>query len=380
MHIPVLTRALVTAGLLAAITVMAQEPGYDPEAEYKHARELSYAGQYDAALQVYGRLLADHPDNADYLLGQGQALLWRGDAGPAAGVLRRVVELAPDYEDAYRALARAYEHAGQAEQAETVYAEARRRFNEPAWAREDRRVTVVARERGLVLGVSNRQEFLSNHDDDWRDTGIAVTTDLASGAEVTLAYTNSSRFGFTDHTASGEVYLPVTDNGLLYAELRVSPGHEVLPGLSAHLQWEQMFGNGYGVIGGYKRVEYTGTRVNLFDLGGEYYFGNYRAAYTAVISDSNNAGGALSHRFQLGYSFESGGNLQLAVSTGSEVEKPLDAARILKTDFTNISAWGKTPIAPDWWLTWAAGYTDLSVNDSNDSHRLQFTLGLDYHF
>ena len=371
--------ALLTC-LLLTVTVSAEDAYPDPEGAYRTARDLAHNGDYQQAIDIYTRLLRDHPENADYLLGAGQTYLWQGRPAAAIPLLEKGMALAPDYEDIYRALASAYENSGQPQKARAIYYRAEARFNTPDWAvlglkRQQRRNKPV-----LSLQLSNRLATLSNNPDDWRDTTVTARAKYNNGRQMAFSYTNSARFGLADDTIAAETYLPIDKDNLVYAELRYSNSHRVLPEYAAHLQWTHEFAGGWGIIGGYKRVEYTESGVHLIDLGAEYYFSNYRAAYTAVVSESDNAGGALSHRFQLGYTFDSMSNIQLAVTTGSEVEKPVNASSIIKTDFTTLALWGEVLLNRRWTLIYAAGYTDLQINNSRSSNRRFFDLGIRYTF
>lgn len=364
---------------LPALSV-AQSGDIDPEVEFLSARELSFNGRYEQAIQIFDRLLARFPDNADYLLGKGQALLWSGDTGNAIPLLQRGLELAPDYEDIYRALAQAHEKNNEPQQAVAIYRAAQLRFDSPPWSTQG--INNSKRNMGTGIGARffNNTEFLNNHRDNWRDTGIGVTGRFDNGGQASLSLINSSRFDLSDNTVAAEAYLPVNDNNLFFTELRYSGSHKVLPEISAHLQLTHSFRNGWGLIGGYRRVEYSESGINLIDLGIEYYFGNYRVAYTSVLSDSNRAGGAFSHRFQAGYTFDSLSNIQLAVSSGSEVEKPINASSIINTDFTSITLWGETRLNRSWSFIYAAGFTDLTINDSRSSNRKSINLGVRYNF
>ena len=80
--------------VLSPLTSAAQTGSVDPETDYQAARELSFAGEYSRAIQIYNQLLDRYPGNADYLLGKGQAMLWSGDAGGAVPVLEQGLDLA----------------------------------------------------------------------------------------------------------------------------------------------------------------------------------------------------------------------------------------------------------------------------------------------
>lgn len=364
--------------LLLTVTVYAENKITDPETTYQTARNLAHNGDYQQAIDLYTGLLQDHPDNADYLLGAGQAYIWQGRPAAAVPLLEKGMAIAPDYEDIYHALSQAYENNGQPKKARAIYRKAVAKFNEPVWALQGLKTYKTTDRPTFNLKLAYRLETLSNNNHDWTDKTIGAGVKYSSGKQVNIAYVNSERFGLADDTLAAETYLPVNENNTVYAELRYSNSHKVMPEYSAYLQWTHEFTGGWGIIGGYKRVEYTESGVHQIDLGAEYYFSDYRAAYTSYISDSDSAGLAVSHRFQLGYTFESMSNIQLAVATGSEVEKPVNASSIIKTDFTTITFWGELLLNRRWSLIYAAGYTDLKVNNLANSNRRFFNLGVRY--
>ena len=371
---------LLLACLLLPGIVTAAGRYADPDAAYRDARKAAVNGAYQQAIDIYTGLLQQHPDNPDYLLGAGQAYLWQGKPAAAIPLLVKGMALAPDYEDIYRALSQAYENNRQPQQAAALYKQAMARFKQPDWAVQGLKQHQKASRPVLSLKLSNRLETLSNNKNDWRDTEVKARLKFDDGRQFSISYVNSARFGLVDNTMAAETYLPVGEHNTVYGELRYSNSHHVLPEYSVHLQLTHSFSNGLGLIGGYKRINYTESGVHVIDLGAEYYFSNYRAAYTAYISNSDTAGGALSHQFQLGYTFPSMSNIQLAVATGSEVEKTVNASSITRTDFTTITFWGETILTPNWSFIYAAGYTALKVNNFISSDRRFFELGLRYTF
>lgn len=374
---------LITHFLLACLLlpVTAAAARYtDPEAAYQDARKAATHGDYQQAVDIYTGLLQRYPDNPDYLLGAGQTYIWQGKPAAAIPLLQKGMALAPGYEDIYRALSQAYENNRQPQQAAALYKKALARFNRPDWAVQGLKRQHKTSRPVLSLKLSNRLESLSNNKYDWRDTEVSARLQLDDGRQFSVSYVNSARFGLVDNTIAAETYLPAGKHNTVYGEIRYSNSHHVLPEYSVHLQWTHTFSNGLGLIGGYKRLNYTESGVHVINLGAEYYFSNYRAAYTAYISDSDTAGGALSHQFQLGYTFPSMSNIQLALATGSEVEKAVNATAITRTDFTTISFWGETILTPNWSFIYTAGYTALKVNNFISSDRRFFKLGLRYTF
>lgn len=366
--------------LLLPVTVAAAGHYADPAAAYRDARKAAANGDYQQAIDIFTGLMQQYPNNPDYLLGAGQAYTWQGKPAAAIPLLKKGLALAPDYEDIYRALSQAYENDRQPQQAVALYKEALARFKRPDWAVKGMKQHQKTNRPVLSLKLSNRLESLSNNKNDWRDTEVTARLKYDNGRQYSISYVNSARFGLVDNTIAAETYQPVGKHDTVYGELRYSNSHHVLPEYSVHIQLTHTFNDGLGIIGGYKRVNYTESGVHVINLGAEYYFSNYRAAYTAYISNSDTAGSALSHQFQIGYTFPSLSNIQLAVATGSEVEKEINAISITNTDFTTITFWGETILTPNWSFIYAAGYTTLKVNKLFSSDRRFFKLGLRYTF
>ena len=228
---------IASACLLIAISVHAESDLDDPEAAYKNARELTYAGDYQKAMQIYTRLLEKYPDNADYLLGAGQAYTWQDQPQAAIPFLEKAIAVAPDYEDVYHALAQAYENTRQAQKARAIYRQAITRFNEPDWAILGLKKYQQADRPVYSMRLAYRLESLSNNGHDWRDTAVSARAKYDNGKQFSFAYVNSSRFGLADDTVAAETYLPINESNLVYGELRYSNSHQVLPEYSVHLQW-----------------------------------------------------------------------------------------------------------------------------------------------
>ena len=108
----------------------------NPELVYQLARQLSLLERTADAAKQYARIVAVYPDNADYLLGQGQNFLWGGQAQRAIAPLRRAMRVAPAYQDVQRTLAQALTAAGRSAEARNLYTRALQRFGQPAWARQ----------------------------------------------------------------------------------------------------------------------------------------------------------------------------------------------------------------------------------------------------
>ena len=132
----------------------------NPELVAQLARQLSLQGRTAEAARQYARVLAVYPDNADYLLGQGQNFLHSAQPERALAPLRRAQRLAPAYQDVQRALGQALAAAGRKDEARTLYARALQRFNRPVWAQQglaalDAPPTAAAAAASAAAGMSD---------------------------------------------------------------------------------------------------------------------------------------------------------------------------------------------------------------------------------
>ncbi len=348
--------------------------------KFRLARAYNISREFDKSIPLFEELLRADTENADYFLGIGQAYLWSDRPSAAVIYLEKAASLDPDYEDVHRTLALAYTNNGQQKEAEKVYASSISRFNNPAWATSGKRALESSKmSPDLRFVIDNRYEDLNYNPDDWRDTRIMLITDLADRKNISFFYINSDRFGETDHTYGAMGYFPLTDKTTLHAELAYSHTHEVLPEYTAYLQLGQAFYEGWGLLGGIRMRDYTEDTVYTGDITLEKYISDFRAAYTAYISDSD-AGTAWSHRIQFGYFFSAENNIQIAFSTGTEVEKTLNANTILETDFNDISLWGEYWLTQTLGLKYGAGFTDLDLPNQRDGNRKSIYIGIEQHF
>ena len=79
---------------------------------YERARTLARSGATEAALAEFDALLAEFPDDADYLLGRAQMLARLGQNAAAVETAERALDIAPDYEDVWQLRLQLAERAG----------------------------------------------------------------------------------------------------------------------------------------------------------------------------------------------------------------------------------------------------------------------------
>jgi len=85
---------------------------------------LIEAGEYELALDAYTRAALDHGMSADVLTGVGTANLGLGRLGQAEGFLRRAVDAAPDWPEAWNNLGVLLMEKGETSEAQAVFRKA----------------------------------------------------------------------------------------------------------------------------------------------------------------------------------------------------------------------------------------------------------------
>lgn len=383
----------------------------NPQLVFELARNLSFRSRSVEAARHFARLLKLYPDNADYLLGQGQNFLWGNEPQRALAPLRRALKLAPRYQEVYQALGQALAATGRRAEAGEIYAQALRRFNRPQWsidalaaidapaapaapaasppapaaAAEPAPVIVTTapqpadsllqprvettpglapsassesaiRRNSIELGHSH--ETLSTNPDAWRDTYAQYVHQFAPRTAAIGRITESSRFGLDDTTALAAGYLPLGDKTTLFIEATLSPTHRVLPLHTLHAQLNRALADGWGIQGGLKHLTYNNTAVDVLDFTVERYFGAFRAAWTITPSRSDTAGSASAQRLQFGYYYGDGNAVQLLLASGREVDKPVAVDSVIATDVRNVSLFGQHALSPAWVFVYGLGYTE----------------------
>ena len=109
---------------------------HDDEARFLLARVLAWQGKRGEAHIEYDALLKAHPQNADYLLGKAQTLVWDGQPAQALPLLQHARRVAPRYEDVWRLQIAALIAVGdeyRLRQARTIQAMAAERFPKSDW-------------------------------------------------------------------------------------------------------------------------------------------------------------------------------------------------------------------------------------------------------
>lgn len=352
---------------------LAADPA-EPQRRYALARALSHAGAYAEALALYAELTSRFPEDADYWLGYGQTLLWSGQPTEAVAALERALTLAPDYADVVTTLAQARQAL-----AESSRADPSARSPDPAWAAAPA-VRLDQARPDFFLAASHAQEDPSNQPRNWQDSDLELTARFAPRTQVGARAIASSRFGLSDSTYGFNGYYALTRAATAHAEVLWSPTHRVRPRDTWRAALTYGLPAGFVVAAGYRQSRYTESDVEVLDGTIERYFSAYRVAYTLYHSDSDTAGTAWSHQFHGSWYYRDDASLNLSIAFGDEVEKTLTADTVTRTAFEGIALWGESWMTPDFALTYALGFTDLSTDQGVDFDRKAFNVGAKFRF
>ena len=312
---------------------LAQKPD-DNEATFLLARVRAWLGVPEQALPLYEQLLQREPDNADYLLGQGQALLWAGRPQAALVPLERAATLAPDYT-----------------QVQQVMQQARAALTSPVTATAPAAIAPTQRRHELEL--SARQDWLDSGFDNWRSQRLDYASTQPEGLGWYGALVNEQRFGERDQGVEAGAVVALDDNWTLQPEVGYQPSPYFLPEWHADVRLQRRLPAGFLGAVSVRRTEYETTRVDRLALSGERYWNSWRAGYTLNVTDVANAGTPIGHDLALDYYYAGLSHAGLRLTVGEE--EAVEEQQLITSDVRAISLQGRHWLDSRWALSWEVG-------------------------
>jgi YaiO family outer membrane protein len=329
----------------------------DAEARYLLARVYAWSGEPARALPIYRELLVDEPDNGDYLLGYGQALLWSGDAHAAVDVLERAQRIAPAYVEVADALAKAQATVADpstsgsiatppspvaASSAGTVAgAPMPSAGSIPAPAPRDRR----------SVAVSARRDRLDRGLDDWTSLRLDAVSIPLEGTGAYGALVSERRFGLRDAGVEAGAVVRFAEGWTFQPEVGVVGGAEFLPRHYVDLRLQRDFGAGWVGGASLRHSDFRDVDVQRLALGIERYAGTWRMGYTLSIArlEGRHTTG---HDVRLVRAYGERSEIGLQLGTGREAA--LVGTSVLASDVRAATLFGRHALG-DWAVLWNAG-------------------------
>ena len=290
-----------------ALDALRSDPS-NAEIGFLLARAYGYAGRWDEAEAVLGRLLTGHPADADLLVFKARLLCWRNDLDGAERTFRRALELEPRSADALAGLAdlaswkgdndaalvycrRALDldanHAGALFRVGSVllwqgdYGRARGYLARAAeleplnrdFARALAGAAPVFARRTEVW-LTGRNEHWSDGRSDGTDLGLsALFSVLRDRARVVVKADRVWRAGAGDDRIGLEAYPQLWKGAYGYVDLGFAPGAEAVPRSSMHIEVYQSVLKRIEVSLGARRMSFAGNGVTVLAASAAAYAG-----------------------------------------------------------------------------------------------------------
>jgi len=322
----------------------------DTRPRYERARTLARSGATEAALAEFDALLAEFPDDADYLLGRAQMLARLGQNAAAVETAERALDIAPDYEDVWQLRLQLAERAGDAAAAAALRAEVAARFPDTTWWQP----SSAPFEHRRWLSGGGGADRLSNGAPDWSRQFLRIDWQTAGAAVLFGEISRSERFEESDHSLSaGGVWKVLPEwhlgaAGAVTEDARFSPDREV--SVDAARGWT----GGWGTAFGFRQRDYTTGDVSSYWFSGEKYIADYRIAYRLDRSRLSGGDSALTHALGLSWYPTDRRSLGVTFGAGEEIET-IGLDRLLRTSIANVTLTGNETLSARFSLSWWLG-------------------------
>ncbi len=179
-------------------------------------------------------------------------------------------------------------------------------------------------------------DHLTNGYKTWDSQYVNVFVPLKHRGLFNIQVDNVKRYGITDQAISGVYAYPLT-SGVLNVELSYAANAVYLAKSSAGAVWNGKLPNAFGYTIGTSQRQYLESQTAIYKLGLEKYLGNFRFAYTAILSTINGVQPAYAQLLQAQWVGENLNKLGLSYSRGMEpmVVSPGTLASI-KTNYLQV--------------------------------------------
>lgn len=350
---------------------------------YEQARATYVRGDFAVAREQFQTLVTRHPDNADYLLGLGQASLALGETKQAIAILERARKLAPDYPDVLQVLASAYRRSGNHAAEQEVRSAAMRIDPDATWLLATGG-SVVDRQRGatrdgVVLALTT-EATQTEREETWREHTFGAEYAWNRRRLIGFRAARSQRFGRRDSRYFLYGALPLSERLTLSMEAQTSPTHRVRPEWGARAGLSAATGGGWLITLEGARIDYDIGPSDEAAVTLERYFGAYRAAYT--YKEVQPSGGPWSpvHRVSGSWYYGDDSRLTLNLALGEETDPSVTGAPAVVFDTWGAGFGGRHWLSDHVGVDYAIGYEGLESDRGNHLDRTTLYAGIALRF
>ena len=344
----------------------AQEPE-TPSLRYERARTLARSGETEAALAELDALLAEYPNDADYLLGRAQMQARLGQDAAAVETAERALRLAPDYEDVWQLRLRLAERAQDGAAVAVLRAEVAARFPDASWWQPPPAAVEFRR----WLSAGSGTDRLSNGAPDWSREYVRLDWRTDAAGTLFAELSRSERFEESDSSIYVGGAWDALHEWQLGAGVAITQDARFLPQRELSIDATRPWARGWGTVFGVRQRDYATGDVTTYSVTGEKYVSDYRIAYRLDRSNQAGADSALTHALALTWYAGDKRSLGVTLAGGEEIEI-IGLDQLLRTSVANVTLTGNeklsTRVSLSWWLGtheqgdfYARDYAGLSV-------------------
>jgi len=321
----------------------------DPSLRYERARAFALSGATEAALAEFDALLAEFPDDADYLLGLAQMQARLGRNAAAVESAERALRVAPEYEDVWQLRLQLAERTGDDTAAAALRAEVAARFPDASWWR----AAPAPVEYRRWLSAGSGADRLSNGAPDWSQQFLHLDWQTAGAGMLFAEISRSERFEESDSSLNfGGIWEALPD-WQLGSAVAIAEDARFLPERELSVDAARAWTDGWGTAFGFRQREYATGDVSSYSFTGEKYISDYRVAYRLDRSRQSGADSALSHALMLTWYPSEKRSVGVTLGAGEEIEV-IGLDQLLRTSVANVTLTGNETLSARlslrWWL------------------------------
>ncbi|VAW55246.1 hypothetical protein MNBD_GAMMA06-1032 [hydrothermal vent metagenome] len=351
----------------------------DTEARFLLARVFSWQKKWTLALKQFNKLLDKNPDNADLLLARANTLEWMGQRKQALNDLIKARKFSPEYSAIWRTeiIILQRDHTPTSKnKAFALINQAKQKFPDKDW--EDLLTTenkVITHKNLYAAEFIYGYDKLSNNRSPWSTRSLKLRKITPDKHYSHIQLDNVERFDLPDWQLGGSYALPVWQSWHFYTAATYSPTHKVLANRMLDTNLSKSFKNGTTLSAGISNAKYNNTSSQQLHFGGEYYWSDFRIAYTYRRINVLNAGTGVNHNIQFNHYYSPLNMIGMSAAAGKDVEFDGTANPPI-SDIKTYSLYGYHMFKPKWSLTYSVFYH----HQGNFYNRNGIVLGIKFDF
>ncbi len=179
-------------------------------------------------------------------------------------------------------------------------------------------------------------DYLTTHAPDWNSKYVRACLPLKAFGLITVQGDDVFRFGLSDQTIGASYAYPFPI-GVITLGGSYAANPDFLAKNTVGLMWNGKLPDGFGYTLGAEQRQYHEAKTNIESLGVEKNAGEFRFAYTALVSSIDHSRGEFAHRVQVQWISASNSRLGVTYAFGIEPEVVYqNSLSSIKTNFLQL--------------------------------------------